>query len=235
MLFNSETVYFIIWAAVIGIAFSVVYTNLQRDALSKFITALIEKNSDCEESALTLQELNLSGFASTVVKSAVKSQNGLKRAVTVFEVCKKKTEDDAELLILGNKPEYRYCITDGIDCDELIKKYSFKRLPLLQIIAILACVIITAVIATKAVDILDSFASSRNEEQQNQEQNKEMENQQNNEESLQNEKLNDTIVLPESNSKDKMSDISPSDKLDNIEKDGTDISRPSIPMLPTAQ
>ena len=40
---NIDAVYSVIWAAVLGIAFAVIYTNVTRRAISRFVNALIDK------------------------------------------------------------------------------------------------------------------------------------------------------------------------------------------------
>ncbi len=231
MIFNSDTVYYIIWAAVIGIAFAIVYTNLQRGAISRFISSLISNDISCQEKALTLQDMNISGISAKIIKSAVKNQNGLKKAVCCFAVSEKEPCDEAERLISGNKETYRYCLSDTVDTDELLKKYSFKKLGVGQILLVLACVIITAILATKAVDILETFARKTSEEQQEEQQNDDA--QQKNENEAQSDSSSNT-ASDNNNLENKTPSVPPAVSEDSTKDDG-EVSRPSIPMLPTAQ
>ena len=85
MLNNLEAIHAVIWAAVIGIAFAVIYTNISRTALSKFVCKLIDDNISSESAALSLKDMKLGKIHSRIVRNAVKNQNGLKRIITIVK------------------------------------------------------------------------------------------------------------------------------------------------------
>lgn len=233
MLNDIESIYAVIWAAVIGIAFAVVYTNISRAAISKFINFLIDNNSDSESAALMPSKMGLGRLYARIIQRAVKSNNGLKRVIHCSKVAVAEPSDEAELLLYGNKKQYCYWLKDDIDVNELRKKYNYKPISIPKLILMLICVILTAVIMTKAAELFDGYLTSKRLS--------ENENAQQDENASDDNKLPDDVVIDSTKTNIEENDVSDDEsdteqKNDSQSDDSTGESspaRPSIPMGPT--
>ena len=161
MLNTIESVYAILLAIVAGISVSVIYTNTSRTAISRFILGLIDKGAFSMDNAVTLKKLNINSLHSKIINSAVKSQNGLKRIIEYIKIDAPQ-KDEAEILISGNKIEYKYFLTDNVDIEQIKKKYSYKTVGPIKVILLVLLIALAALFAVKAVDIFDSYVSSKN-------------------------------------------------------------------------
>lgn len=131
---------FLIYAAGIGFAAAIVYTNIQRTALSRFICFLADNNCNSESTAVTLDNIELSAIQKTVIKSAVKNQYGFRRSVAVVSEKTQKKADD----LFDGTDNTKYFLCDS-DTEALKKKYSYKTMPtrlVILFVAILATVVI---------------------------------------------------------------------------------------------
>ncbi len=225
MLNNIEAIYAIIWAAVIGIAFAVVYTNISRTAISKFINILIDKNADSENAALTLSNMGLNSIFSIIIQRTVKSNNGLKRVIQSSRITTNAPTDEAELLLYGNKKQFKYWLKNDADTDELRKKYSYKPISFFKLIVMLVCVILTAVIMTKAAELFDGYLSSMSlSHEENKVQDEDTEDK--------NDLLDDEIVDSTENKQSEIEQDKDNQK-DVSSNESSSTVRPSIPMGPT--
>ena len=112
---------FLIYAAGIGFAAAIIYINIQRTALSRFICHLIDNNCNSKLSSVSLDEIALSSIQKSIVKSAIKHQHGFKRCVAcVFDKNSDEFFNDTD-----NSRYYLICE----DTDSLKKKYSYKTMP----------------------------------------------------------------------------------------------------------
>lgn len=148
---NFSIFHFLVYATAFGFIAATVYTNIQRTALSKFITYLIQNKSIDESSAALLSDIKLNFVEKSIIKSAVRSQNGLKRCIGVIK-SSNSTEDRLEAALEGNDCDKYYLTSDKTE--ELSKKYSYKTLPLKYIILFVAALCIVVVSITAAVEWL---------------------------------------------------------------------------------
>lgn len=228
MLNNKDAIYIIIIAIVLGISFAVVWANLQRSAISKFIKALISHGCSCSDGSLTANELNLKGINKFIIENAVKKQNGLKRIISC-EIIQTKKKDEAEILLYGNKPIYKYFFAEEIDINTIEKKYGYAPLSPLKVFAIIILIAATTIIAIKAVDIYEGFVSSKSSDSEQTQDEKQDTDNNHIKEDNQN-SLTDDSALSNSEESDK-TDSSKSDVKN--ENDNNQSIRPSIPMGPT--
>ena len=163
---NIDGVISVLWAAVIGIIFAVIYTNIFRSSLYKFIRSLT-KNDDGKPKLLT--ELGIYGISAFMVKRAVQNQHGLERAIEAIPVNNKDITDEAELLLNGSGKKFKYILKEDANKDELLKKYKYESVGFGKIILLILLIIVTAFAATKAVDLFDSYLESKREEAKQQE------------------------------------------------------------------
>lgn len=136
---------FLIYAAGVGFAVAIIYTNIQRTAFSKFINYLIDNNCNSEQRAVTLGDIGLSLFQSKVIMSAVKHQHGFKRSVSCicFELENSKTEE----VFFDNTSKTKFYLCES-DTETLKKKYTYKtmstKLVALLIVSLVLVIILTS-------------------------------------------------------------------------------------------
>ena len=151
-MFETFSVFhFLVYATCFGFIAAIVYTNIQRTALSKFVTFLIQNKKFDENSAVTLSEIRLSSFEKNIIKSAVKNQNGLKRCITVIKT-DNTSKNSLEIALEGGDDD-RYYITDS-NTEELLKKYSYKTLSTKYVILFIVAFCVVVILATAAVNWL---------------------------------------------------------------------------------
>lgn len=230
MFSSINSVYTIVWAIVIGIAFAVIYTNIQRTAISKLITHLIDNDITSCEKAVTLDDIKILGISAIFLKNAVKKQNGLKKII-LSEKVEECNKEEAEILLYGNKVKYKYYMSSDTDAEETRKKYEYVPLGILKLTALLILIVITAFVATKAVDIFDGYLSSKSEskveEEQAQSEHENGTSQQNQTDETESNTNVDTEISKENDKINESPDINTTDDDDTLP------SRPSIPMGPT--
>ena len=217
MLNNIESVYAILLAVAAGISVSVICTNTSRTAISRFILGLIDNGAFSKDNAVTLKKLNINSLHSKIINSAIKSQNGLKRIIQSIKVDATQ-KDEAEILISGNKSEYKYYLVDSVDVEQIKKKYSYKTVGPVKVILLVLLIALTVVFAVKAVDIFDSYMSFKdsleNEENQNPDENQHL-------------SFDESITNNSNNINNNITD----NKEDDEEKSSIP-SKPTIPMGP---
>lgn len=143
---------FLIYAAGIGFAFAIVYTNIQRTAFSKFICFLLDNNCFDESSAVSLSEIMLSSLQCSIIKSAVKKHYGFKRCIK--SVCNNiSTENNNDEFFSDSaKNNEKYFISDN-DIENLRKKYSYKTMPTRLVVLFIASLIVVVVVFSYLVNI----------------------------------------------------------------------------------
>lgn len=165
---NLTTLHYIYIAIVLGITVAIIYTNIQRTALSKFFNALIDKKIfDCDN-AKSLSELGISGIYASIVASSAKSKSGAGKYV---KITGNDTNNKLEAF-LDSEIEEKYYL-DFFDTELLIKKYSYSPLSFPKLIGMIAALIVTVTISAVLVDfIIDKlttpdvkFEDSRDEEE----------------------------------------------------------------------
>ena len=228
MLNNKDAIYIIISAIVLGISFAVVYANLQRSAISKFIKSLIANKCFSSDSSLTADELNLKNVYKYIAENSVRKQNGLKRII-VCEKVPTKNKEEAEILLYGNKPILKYFFAEEVDIKDAEKKYGYTPLSPLKVFATIILIAATAIIAIKSVDIYEKFISSKSADQE-----QEQDEKQEPEQTPTKEDVQDILTDAHETSDDKESDKTESSESDiKPENDNNQPIRPSIPMGPT--
>lgn len=156
MLQNISVFHFLIFAVTIGFISAIVYTNIQRTALSKFIKFLITNSCNTEQNAASLDEIGLSAAEKRIVASSVSKAHGLKRSVSV--VVSDAESDNKLERIFENRYSDKYFISCN-DTESLLKKYSFKTMPTKLIVAFIAALTVVVFAVTAAVDWLISYVS----------------------------------------------------------------------------
>lgn len=159
MLQNISTVSCLIYAVCIGFVFAIIYTNIQRSAMSKFIEYLVNNAIDSEENAVTLGQIGLKGIGFSIVKSGIKNQYGLKSAINTVNVEK---DDDLSLLSPTSDTKNRYYLSGECDKEALLKKYSYKKMSVKFMCFFIVAIILTAIVASFFTDKIVSGISSSN-------------------------------------------------------------------------
>ena len=157
-MFNDISVFhFLIFAVTIGFIAAIVYTNIQRTALSKFIIYLVDNNCDGPENAVSCNNIGLKPIECKIVSSAVAKQHGMRRCIGVIKDGSSGNDSLSDKME-GISNSFKYYL---LNCnkDELLKKYSFK--PMSTSTVILFITILAAVVfaVTSAVDWLISYVS----------------------------------------------------------------------------
>lgn len=150
MLENISVINFLIYATCFGFAVAIIYTNIQRTALSKFISYLISNNISELSNAKTTSEMGLGRFEITIIRSAVKNQHGLKRCIKTVKA--KTPADKLEAALEGSEQDKYYL--GECDREELLKKYSFKPLSTKLLIGFIIALTIVVITVTAAIDWL---------------------------------------------------------------------------------
>lgn len=158
MLENLSLINFLIYAMALGFAIAMIYTNIQRTALSKFINALIDNNCYDSGSAMTLKDLGLSGIYATISKSAVKKQFGIKKAVCVIEQ-NTQSNDKLEAMLDSSDDENRYYLFEDCDKELLLKRYNYETLSAKHMTLFLLALVATVFVAVFAVNLIIKNAS----------------------------------------------------------------------------
>lgn len=161
---NISTVNCLIYAVCIGFIFAIIYTNIQRSALSKFIEHLINEDIDNNEKAVTLSQIGLKGLSFFIVKSNIKNQYGLKNVINIIN------GDEGEDLspISVKEKNNRYYLSSECDKEMLLKKYGYKKMSLRFVIIFIIALIITAIIASFLTDkMINGVSISNRSEEQN--------------------------------------------------------------------
>lgn len=220
MFLNFENAYFFIIAASVGIAFAVIYTNLQRSAIGKFVDKLIKK-CQSEEKYFSLDDLKLSGLDAVIVRHAVKTHNGLRKNIAVKIISSDNNSDEAERLLYGKKQKYLFSIKNDADTALLEKRYGFKPASPLITFAVLALVAVTAFTAVKLTDIFSSYVLKNNAYNENETENSDFSE-------------DNSEFYFEGNS-DNTENIAAQEKTDdekNSSDDESNVTKPTVPTLP---
>ena len=211
---NFSVFHFLIYATCLGFVVAIIYTNIQRTALSKFINHLVSNEINSEINAVKLTDIKLSSLEKSIIKSELKHQNGLKRCIEVIKE-KKDSADKLEQALEGSSDNCKYYLTE-CDTDLLLKKYSFKTLETKYLVLFIAALIAAVIACTYAVDWLIKKVSIPEIENPNEEQTD----------------VTDTIIDPEFSDDDENSEIEDSDnkKTDTDETDSTEdeTTEPSV-------
>ena len=141
---------FLIYAAGIGFAAAIVYTNIQRTALAKFVLYLLDNDCFNSDNACTLDDIGLNGIQKLVVSSAVNKQHGFKRCVSY--ICDTSNEKADDVFFEKNK-DIKYFLND-CDKDELRKKYNYKTMPVKFVILFIVALCAVVVICSFLVNML---------------------------------------------------------------------------------
>lgn len=158
MLQNISVFHFLVYAVLVGFIAAIIYTNIQRTALSKFITYLINNSCNSEENATGLDSIGLTAAEKRIISSAVIKMHGLKRCICI--IANTDIQTDTLEKILEKKADNNKYFLKECNADELLKKYSFKTMPANQVILFIAALIIVAVAATSAVDLIISYVTT---------------------------------------------------------------------------
>lgn len=224
MLNNIPVINFLIFAAGIGIVIAMIYTNIQRSALSSFINALIDKGCKDDDTALTMKELGLNGLKGTIAASGAKKLFGLKKAVvTVYPDDKENigTLEDA----LEGKHFEKYYLSEECDTELLLKKYNYKALSVKKMILLCTATLIIVITAAFFTDkILENVFTKKLEKPQ-----EEVTEEQQKEEDKENQDADESKDGKDEESDNKESSDSEKSEDDTSENDTGDTG-PSIPI-----
>jgi len=173
MLWNVSVFHFLIYAAGIGFAAAIVYTNIQRTAYSKFFTYLLDNSCFSEETAKKLDDMGLKSLEKRIVTSAVRHQYGFKKYVK--SVNTKDYINEIESLF-AEKDDTSYFL-ENADTELLRKKYSFKTMPAKLVVLFIAALALIVVIASSSVSwLIDRVTAPKLEETDETEQTETQEN-----------------------------------------------------------
>ncbi len=161
MLWNISVFQFLIYAAGIGFAAAIIYTNIQRTAYSKFFTFLLDNSCFSENDAKTLNDIGLGGIEKKIVKSAIKNQYGFKKYVK--SVGDKNNTNEIEAFFDADDNTSFYL--ENADTELLRKKYSFKTMPTKLVVLFIAALALVVVIASSSVSwLIDRVTAPKLEE-----------------------------------------------------------------------
>ena len=152
MLQNISVINFLIYSVGIGFIAAIIFTNIQRGALSAFINALIENGCFSEESSKNLSELGIKGLYASIASSAVKTQYGLRKSILTF-IPATESKDKLEAFLDSNN-ETKFYISSECDTELLLKRYNYKPLSAKMLVLLIAALIIVVILATKLADLL---------------------------------------------------------------------------------
>ncbi len=152
---NIELVYITIWAMILGVACAVIYINIYRNAISKFVLYLIENKAYGTENEKNLKEMGLSALQKRIVLGAMKSQMGLKRIINVSE--KELSLDSSDdVKVFGKNKEYYFSLNE-LDEKETVKKHSYNKLPIYLIPVILVILVFVGFASCFGIYVLDKI------------------------------------------------------------------------------
>lgn len=149
MLENLSTLHYIYIAIALGITVAIVYTNIQRTALSRFFTSLIENAATSCENAKTMNQLGLSGVYAYIASSSAKRKNGAGKYVKYVG---NKSGDKLEAFLDSEQEEKFYL--DYADTELITKKYSYKPLSAIKLIGMILALIVTIFVSALLVDLI---------------------------------------------------------------------------------
>lgn len=144
MFTDFSVLHFLIYAAGVGFAAAIIYTNIQRTALSVFINFLSDSGCFDNDTAVTLSDIGLTGIQRAIVSSAIKHQYGLKKCISVVS----ETDNNSDDSFFEKKTESKYYLSEA-NTEFLKKKYSFKTMPTKLVVLLIAALAII-VFATSA-------------------------------------------------------------------------------------
>lgn len=156
MFSDFSVFYLLVYAAGIGFAAAIIYTNIQRTALSKFINHMVEFECFNDSSAVSLNDIKLSGIQKTIIKSAVKKQHGLKRIICCVENVANITDDE---IFFEKKDNCKYYLSSN-DVVEITKKYSFTPMPTWQVTLFITALAAVVIITSFLVNLLIETVST---------------------------------------------------------------------------
>ena len=156
MFSDFSVFYLLVYAAGIGFAAAIIYTNIQRTALSKFINHMVEFKCFNDSSAVSLNDIKLSGVQKTIIKSAVNKQHGLKRIVCCVENVANITDDE---VFFEKKDNCKYYLSSN-DVVEITKKYSFTPMPTWQVTLFITALAAVVIITSFLVNLLIETVST---------------------------------------------------------------------------
>lgn len=145
---DLTTVLYLSYIIATGIAFAIIYTNIQRSAYTKFISALISDEAFSEDNAKTLKELNIKGIAKLVVKSSVKNKLGLGKSVSALY--QKSGNDALEAFLSGTSNDVKYYIHDE-NHSAVKEKYNYKPIKTMHLIGYFLALIIAMILFTVGI------------------------------------------------------------------------------------
>ncbi len=166
MFSDFSVFHFLIYAAGIGFAAAIIYTNIQRTALSEFINHLISNGCFDESCAVSLEDTGLSNIQKSVVKSAIKNQHGFKRIIGSVSSNVSETTDEETFF---EKQDYNMYYISADNVEEIKKKYTFKTMParlvVLFVAALATIVIITSFFVSWLIDTVSTPKIEENKEE----------------------------------------------------------------------
>lgn len=142
---------FLIYAAGIGFAVAIIFTNIQRTAYSKFISFLANNKCFDEDSSATFSEIGLSPLQTRIIRSAIKNQHGFRRSIAYVNQ-KSDNQAKGDEFFSEKQDTTKYYICDG-NVDELLKKYSYKTMPAKLVILFIAALFAVVIIFTSLVNM----------------------------------------------------------------------------------
>ena len=164
MTLDLTAILYFAYIIAIGIAFAIIYTNIQRSAYAKFIDALMTNEAFSQDDAKTLKELGIKGIKGLFIKSSIKSKHGLGKCICV--VSDKSQNDALEAFLAGKNNSTRYYIQDD-DHDAILNKYNYKSIKFIHMIGYLLALIIAMIVFTCGIRMFfDKYVTPKLESRQ---------------------------------------------------------------------
>ena len=155
--FTVET---LVWALFFAILAAIVYTYFMQKSLSALALKLIEKNSNSEESALTLEQLGYGkGFKAMLTAFFAENGNYISKAIVKIKAEAKPS--DNELLFVEKEP-IKYYIPDE-KADKRLEKHMGDSISLPKLFILIALLVAMALAATSIINMLQNYASKLTE------------------------------------------------------------------------
>lgn len=142
---DLTAILYLAYAAAIGIAFAIIYTNIQRSAYSVFINALMTQEAFTKENAKNLNDLGIKGINKLVIKSSVKNKHSLGKYVSQYS--NNACNDALESFLAGSNKDFKYFIHDD-DHTAIIEKYKYTPIKTIHLIAYLIALFIAMIVFT---------------------------------------------------------------------------------------
>ena len=142
---DLTTILYLAYIIAIGIAFAMVYTNIQRSAYIKFVDALMSAEAFSKDSSKTFKDLNIKGINKLIINSAVKNKHSLGKSISA--VTKKSGNDALESFLAGNGNDTQFYIHDD-NHTSLLDKYNYKPIKILHMIGYIFALFLAMIIFT---------------------------------------------------------------------------------------